>query len=333
MPCYHPLDAWNLGEYEGKKKIVFKDPGEGVQKIGIPCGHCIGCKKEHARQWALRAYHESLMHEDNCFLTLTYRPEELPKGETLVHEHLTNFIKLLRDKLNYKPIKYFACGEYGDNGDRPHYHILLFGHDFKDKRGWKTNREGQVVYFISDELNKIWKKGFTLIAPVNYETAQYVAGYVIKKRNKKFLDQKQRIVTAVDYETGELCTHLLKYYERFNPLTNEVWEVEKEFIRMSRGNAKTGPNGIGLSWYKKYKTDFLNDGTVHANGAKQGSTKYYDKLLETDFPERFKELKTSREKYAIENQEEYTQERLAQKELVQKRRNDKLTRNLEGKLT
>jgi hypothetical protein len=331
MPCYHPLKAWSIGDGVPKKTLVFKDPGGG-DKINIPCGHCIGCRKENARQWAVRCTHEAQMHIDNCFLTLTYAPEHLPKGDTLVKQDLVKFIKRLRDKLNYKKIRYFACGEYGDNGDRPHYHILLFGHDFADKQAWKYENDGTPRYFISKELEKLWGKGFCIIAPVTFETAQYVAGYVIKKRGRRFLESKQRFVQVVDYETGELITHALKYYQRYNPVTGEIWEVEPEYVTMSRGNAQTGPNGIGIEWIEKFGSDYLIDGTVHIQGRKQGSTRYYDAILERDYAERFAEIKAQREEFAKENQEEYTRERLEQKEKCAKARLDRLSRNLNLKV-
>lgn len=357
MPCYHPLTAWSIGDGKPKKTLVWKDPGGG-EETKVPCGHCIGCRKEHARQWAVRCTHEASMHLDNCFLTLTYRPEDLPQGQqcedckkqtkkTKVYENckgkhgidtickrdLVNFIKKLRDKLDYKKIKYFACGEYGDNGDRPHYHILLFGHDFPDKQAWKYEDDGTIRYFISEELEKLWGKGFCIIAPVTFETAQYVAGYVIKKQGKKFLASKQRFVQAVDYSTGEIITHALKYYQRYNPITNEVWDVEPEYVTMSRGNAQTGPNGIGLEWCEKYGEDYLYDGTVHIQGRQQGSTRYYDAILEQKYPERMEELKKQRETFAKENQAEYTAERLEQKEKCAKARLERLSRNINLKVT
>jgi hypothetical protein len=348
MPCYHPLKVWNLGEREGgKKTISFKNPQDDSEELKIPCGHCIGCKKEKARQWAVRASHEASLYDDNAFITLTYNNEHLPQGQncdecaknslevfkacegkynyyTICQRDVTLFLKRLRDKLG--KFRYFGCTEYGDDGERPHAHILLFGLDFKDKQVLTRDKNtGGAKYFISETLTDIWGKGYTLIAPVVYETAQYVAGYVYKKVGKKYQQYANRIFNYIDYQTGEYRIIYLKPYDRINPITGNVYTVGDEKQFMSRRP------GIARKWLEQNVGDLLHDGTIHINGQRHGSTKYYDRFMEKEYPKRFKELKAQRAAYAEEHQEEYTRERLAQKELCQKRRMEDHTRNLELK--
>lgn len=47
--------------------------------IPIPCGNCIGCRLDYARDWSARLMHELQMHDpDTCwFLTLTYNDDAL----------------------------------------------------------------------------------------------------------------------------------------------------------------------------------------------------------------------------------------------------------------
>ena len=66
------------------------------RKQTIPCGQSIGCRLERCRQWAVRCMHEASLYSSNCFLTLTYRPEDLPECASLVPDDLTKFIKRLR---------------------------------------------------------------------------------------------------------------------------------------------------------------------------------------------------------------------------------------------
>ena len=104
---------------------------------------------------------------------------------------------------------------------RPHYHILLFGHDFEDKIKWKI-RNGHQLY-KSEKLDKIWKKGYGLIGEVTFDSAAYVARYIMKK-----------------YLGGKDIDNLDIYKGR-----------SKEFTTMSRGGTG-GLGGIGKAWIDKY---------------------------------------------------------------------------------
>lgn len=109
------------------------------------------------------------MHEQNSFITLTYKnsPPCLNKRD------LQLFIKRLR--CSYR-LRYFACGELGEYTKRPHYHAIIFGQDFLGG-----------AYQINDELysnpivDKIWGHGFVSIGRVSMESCMYVSGYVHKK--------------------------------------------------------------------------------------------------------------------------------------------------------
>lgn len=74
------------------------------------------------------------------------------------------FLKRIRSSLSV-PVRFFAVGEYGDLTWRPHYHLSLFG----------TGIESASL------VQKCWDKGFTYTSEFNQTTAQYVAGYVVKK--------------------------------------------------------------------------------------------------------------------------------------------------------
>lgn len=114
-------------------------------------------------------HHESTLHEQNCFITLTYAnaPKNLDK------RHVQLFIKRLR-KLS--PVRYFACGEYGTTTRRPHYHAILFGRDYLEKAVPINDK----LYTHADVLNA-WGHGHISIAPVTLASCMYVAGYVNKK--------------------------------------------------------------------------------------------------------------------------------------------------------
>ncbi len=86
---------------------------------------------------------------------------------TLEPTHLTNFIKQLR-KTTPNKLKYFACGEYGDQTGRPHYHLIVFNY---------PNNSPVPRREIAD----IWTRGSTHLGSVTYDSCRYVAGYVQKK--------------------------------------------------------------------------------------------------------------------------------------------------------
>lgn len=193
-----------VNEETGKRKIKFigrldMSYEEAKSKYGddlvlIPCGCCASCLKQYAFQWSTRLMAESLYHQNSCFLTLTYDHKHLPRknvmdnnGEVftihpLVKKDLQDFIKRLRFHVQV-PIRYFACGEYGDIGGRPHYHVILFGYDFEDKQVVSWNKLGQKLY-TSKTLESIWQNGLVGIGEVTAESCGYVARYSLKKRTK-----------------------------------------------------------------------------------------------------------------------------------------------------
>ena len=135
--------------------------------IEVPCGQCINCRLEKARQWAIRCTHEAQLYKDNCYLTLTYNDIHLPSDKSVHKKEIQNFIRRIR-KITTNNIRYFACGEYGEECEychlskdkcrkygcrcfkptigRAHYHICIFNYDFKDKRPWKTSKTGYLMY-------------------------------------------------------------------------------------------------------------------------------------------------------------------------------------------
>lgn len=146
----------------------------------IPCGKCIGCKVDKANDWATRAYLQSLENASNCFLTLTYDNEHLPKPKSLVKRDLQLFFKRLRKSIYPQKIQYLACGEYGSITRRPHYHIALFNYWPDDAKQFKKNENNDIL-FTSETLQKIWGKGFIIIGNLTYQSAAYIARYVAKK--------------------------------------------------------------------------------------------------------------------------------------------------------
>lgn len=132
-----------------------------ILKVG--CGKCTGCRVDRAAMWANRLMDELNYWSKASFITLTYDDEHLPKDRLLIKSDLQKFFKRLRKGIDYK-IKYYACGEYGENNGRPHYHAILFGIG-----------SGQ-----RDLISQAWNMGRTQSGTVTHASCRYVADYISK---------------------------------------------------------------------------------------------------------------------------------------------------------
>ena len=177
------------------------------------------------------------------------------------------------------------CGEYGKvypNNDysspplphpfsdgrealgRPHYHAIIFGHDFgmndPEKKGLEVHsvKRGHTLYRC-EKLRKT--NGNTVSSqsePLTHESAAYVARYCVKKINGEAADE---------------------YYIRVNE-QGIPHKVIPEYINMSRRP------GIGETWFKKYHEDvFPYDELVVTGGKRVPVPKYYFNLYKKLKPE------------------------------------------------
>ena len=298
MPCYHPLSAYQCAD----GSIVFQERRwfNTVKTLSLPCGQCIGCRLERSRQWAMRCMHEAQLHEKNCYITLTYDNTHLPSDGSLHYKDFQLFIKRLRKKFGNTRIRYYMAGEYGENFGRPHFHACIFGHDFHDKELWKRSSSGFMLYRSSD-LELLWPFGYSSIGDVNFESAAYVARYIMKK------------VTGHNSKA---------HYTETDPETGEITKRKPEFNKMSL------KPGIGYDWYKKYKSDVYPHDYVIIKGKKVKPPKFYDKKYKMDNPYEFDEILYKREINGKLNSEDNTMERLLVKEIVQNAKLQKLKRTL-----
>lgn len=248
MPCEKPIKAFRpaLGG-----PVLFNPPNNGraYTPMDIPCGYCILCREEQARQQAVRIYHEALHHSDNAFITLTYDNEHLPPHGSLRYDDLVRFWKRVRKYLwkHYrKKLRYYAVGEYGDQTLRAHYHACIFGHAFTEGR--VILRTTPSLLWWSPELAKCWGMGKNVsVGALTFESARYTASYVTKK-----LRQRQQYV-RIDEETGELI------------------KLEQPKAFMSRNLAR--------QWWEQNRHYVSAHDQVMINGRPQKPPKAYDKWL------------------------------------------------------
>lgn len=144
--------------------------------VPFGCGQCLPCRVNRRRQWTWRQYLESLLHDENCFITLTYAPEYLPGGGQLEPKDVQLWLKRVRKALFPKRVRYFLVGEYGENTLRPHYHLSMFG----VSPFTVVPYNGRPSSF-SEVVHGSWGLGHIKVDEFNDMTASYVAGYVVKK--------------------------------------------------------------------------------------------------------------------------------------------------------
>jgi len=222
----------------------------------VPCGKCLNCRLAHSKEWAIRSVHESKMHEQNCFITLTYEDKHL-ESPKLIYRHWQEFMFKMRSKLRRSGIDtqigVSVVGEYGEANKRPHWHALLFGWSFPDKQYLRTSERGDKLYY-SPTLETLWGKNNTENKPneigeVTFESAAYVSRYNAKK-----------LVHGKDHEHD------------YHPIAK-----------------KSSKYAIGKKWLERYyDTDCFNQGfIVLDNGLKHSIPRYYEKWFKEKHPQKW----------------------------------------------
>lgn len=288
MPCYYPLTGYYSRDKNpsGKRSLVFSiGAAFSPVPVKVPCGQCIGCRLERSRQWAIRCVHEAQMWPVNSFVTLTYDDDNLPPGGTLVKRDLQLFMKRLRRDRDER-VRFYGCGEYGEITRRPHYHVILFNCGFRDQKLFK--RSGDAGYYTSDELRNLWPAGHNVISAVTFDSAAYVARYVMKK------------------VTGDAAQAHYETVDRYG----EIHDLVPEFTNMSRRS------GIGATWFAKYGAHSYNFDAVVINGREVKPPRYYDGMYEVLDADKMAMLKVNRRRKAASMRSDQTPERRRVREAV-----------------
>jgi len=130
---------------------------------------------------------ESRVADSAHWVTLTYESPPFTDNRlmTLDKTDFQKFIKRLRKHErthSNQSIKYYACGEYGDKYERPHYHAIIFNSTPEHiKLSWEN------FWSPTDEQGRVL--GITTFDIVNEKTIAYTAKYMNKgKLIPKFKD-------------------------------------------------------------------------------------------------------------------------------------------------
>lgn len=243
-------------------------------------------------------------------------------------------MKRLREKYSHK-IRFFHCGEYGDLTFRPHYHAILFNHEFENKTiaPCKQPFDKKHILYNSPALAELWTDGMHTIAEANFETMAYCARYIMKKQTGEH-------AKCVNPLTG------LKYYERM--ATEDLYDSDDKIIHAKGEILQLLPEyttmslrpGIGAPWLEKWHTDVYPSDSIAINGREMKPPKFYDHKFEHEmikdpdevgpfspkhdyklvkkYPDLMEDIKKLRQEKAVANATDNTPERLAVKEKVKK---------------
>ena len=263
MRCSHPNYVLDLGLKEnGSRNLKFlpkrvdeyswkrlSEKYGSANVIPLPCGRCLNCRINKANEWSVRCMLESLEHENNWFLTLTYDDDHVPADGLLHRDDLQKFFKRLRKFVKFR---YFGCGEYGSKNLRPHYHIILFGCDL-DYKHIGLN------LFESKLIAQCWPFGFHYLGDVTYSSCNYVARYTTKKvldpnsKPGEFLCMstkpgiganycKKNLAKILEYDKvfgnfgNSKSAMLPRYFDKLAQLLDETKYQDLKKTRLDKGN-------------------------------------------------------------------------------------------------
>lgn len=283
MGCNTPLTG-----YKARGGGITFDFNEAYRDlpVQVACGQCIACRIDKASEWTTRILHEAQITDEegkgSAFVTLTYDKEHLPTDYGLQKSDWQKFAKRLRKQLG--PFRYYHCGEYGPSTLRPHYHAIIFGHDFAEDRIPIGKNAQDNTQYLSPKLNEIWGMGQTQLSGVGKSSAAYVAKYCITRENNA---ERRK----------------LRYLRNANGF---AWHVQPEYATMSL------KPGIGERWFVKYGGDIYPSDQTIINGKQVRTPRYYDRLLEAREPEQLEKTKKMRAKW--HNKADNTEERRRTKE-------------------
>ena len=165
----------------------------------VGCGQCLACRINKRREWVHRIMLESSVRGDNAFVTLSYNDENLPRLEdgrgNLVPKDMQDWLKRFRKSIEPIKVRYYGVGEYGDDTERPHFHFALFNYP-SCVRGITYGGNPKLIYdeerhktrtfccAVCDAVYRSWGKGAVVLGTLTEDSANYIAGYVVKKMTR-----------------------------------------------------------------------------------------------------------------------------------------------------
>lgn len=180
------------------------------------------------------------------------------------------FLKRLRKAIYPRKVRYFLVGEYGEEKQRPHYHLALFGYGACATGGTWSHPTVMCPCRQCTTIFKAWRElghqiGRISVDRLEKESAQYIAGYVTKKLTQPDSDQNKKYRE----EKGLLLGERIPEYARMSNRPGIGAEAAKEIADALASDAgcdylltngdcpqkvKIGPREVSLGRYIRTQT-------------------------------------------------------------------------------
>lgn len=235
----------------------------------VPCGKCVECLRTYQRDWQFRLQKELENFNGDCwYLTLTYNDDNLPtvhylnrEESCVIKSEVQNFIKRLRQKLNYPVLRYYAVGEYGKN-NRAHYHLLIFTHSFRN------------VHQAYCKCLECWNgRGFIYCKRGDSSKFHYLTKYVNKLDNRSHYAKPFKLMSkslGLSFLTDSMIEHYFAYPHR--KVFNGKVEIPLPRYYVKKLNELSHSGFNGLSW-SEYSQLF------ESNNVNSHSPRFYHKYF------------------------------------------------------
>lgn len=316
MGCTHPqirLESHKRyknaeGKWSYKASFFWSEKGETISQIHkranallisgnykkydiIPCGKCLGCFLEKARDKAVQLSLEKMNPEyksnEVWFITLTYEDEYLPlhsyvdantgevySGCSVELKDLQNWIKKIRINHPDKNIRYMAAREYGSHTLRPHYHLIIFGlpldRELFVKIGNNTNGDPlwttpeldnlkskdcwTVRRPLGDRTANLYKAGNVTVGEVTFQSISYVARYTMKKANKDYDSEWWYKSQGLDIEGISQSQDLGKWY--YDLHKQEIYQNDLVPVLGKNENFSRPPRSFDRLYKKEFPEEY-----------------------------------------------------------------------------
>ena len=280
--CLYPR-LLNNPKYRANKKNGGEIPqlkDKRTLLVPVGCGNCIECRKQKKREWQIRLTEECEYDRSGVFVTLTFSNESIrelgqqiknldgyERDNAIATLGVRRFLERWRKK-HKKSVKHWLITELGHQGtENIHMHGII----------WTDNRE---------DINDIWKYGFTYIGSKEKKVSNRAVNYIIKyitKTDLKHETYKPKILCSKGIGKAYINKSDAKYNKYKGEQTKETYTNNKGFkIALPiyyRNKIYTEEEREKL-WINKLDKGIRYVGGIEINMNEDGAEEKYFKLLE-----------------------------------------------------